>query len=205
MRKILVLLAACAIPAVAFAATPAGVSPQEADRLTRSNFEPITEVAKAKRTLRRVSYQDAFGTSAMPAVTVEKLANGEIKMTMIANGGKVKEEATVTQADWDKLVKLDKQITAKPANPLSKEEAKLICHSNSIVIEAVDAGKVRRRDASHCKRDTDAMLYGYAVADIAVRNIPRCKPIIAPDREASWQLTECMREGRRNRQQQQNN
>jgi len=203
MRNILVILAACAaIPALVQAQTAAqpavtATSQEEADRLARSKFEPISAVAAEGRTLRRVSYTDAFGTSAMPAVTIEKLANGEIKMTMVASGGAVEETATVTQADWDRLMAMDSQIMAKPKVQLTAAEAKMICHSNSIVIEASDEGRTRRRDASHCKKDTEAMLYGYAVADIAVRNIPRCKSVIAPDREASWQLTECMRERRR--------
>jgi len=193
MRILMAALIACISLPIAAHAAAKGPDPQEeAARLARSQFEPLSQVASAKRTLRRVSYQQSFDFAIRPAVTIEKMANGEVMLTLTAREGKVHETAKLTQADWDKLMAADKLIMAKPARKLSREEAKLICHSNAAVIEASDAGKVRRRDASHCNQDLDSMVYGFKVAEIAVANIPRCTRYQHDEREASWQLMQCI-------------
>jgi len=166
----------------------------EAGRLKRSGFEPLAMIAKEKRTVRRVSYLDPFHSAAMPGVSIEKQADGEIVLNLTANRGKLKERVKITQAEWDDLVALDSQAFEKPKNPLTQAETKEMCHSDSIVIETSDAGNTRRRDASHCMRETEAMLYGYKVAEIAVKNIEYCREYQASDREASAQLVECLRE-----------
>jgi len=205
MAKLMLVATICAaIPLPTYAQPSGGTvagaiagavsDPDEAARLSRSGFEPLAKIAKEKRTLRRVSYLDPFNTGAMPGVSIEKLPSGDVTLSLTANHGKAKEVVKISQDDWNSLVKLDREAFMRPKNRMTPAEAKLICHSDSIVIEIADAGKTRRRDASHCKKDTEAMLYGYAVAAIAVENIPYCREYKAPDREPSAQLTECFRE-----------
>jgi len=209
MRALVSVVSLCAaIPLMTHAQTPESapfrdtaitgpLAPEElneAGRLKRSGFEPLSKIAQDKRTLRRVSYLDPFHSSAMPGVSIEKRANGEIILSLTANRGKVKEQVMITQAEWDELVAMDQQAFMPPKNPLTPAEAQEMCHSDSIVIETSDGGTVRRRDASHCARETEAMLFGYKVAQIAVNNIEYCREYNVPDREGSAQLIECLRE-----------
>jgi len=165
----------------------------EHDRLERAQFEPIAQVASAKRSVRRVTYRDPFGNPNAPGVSIEKAADGSVTFIVTANGGKVKEEGKLTAQEWASLTALDAALAPPKAAPMHAKGE--VCHAKLMVIEAADSGKSRRRNASMCGGEADyqAIAYAYKVAELVLGKISRCETFTQKDREPSWRLHACLR------------
>jgi len=200
-KLLLVASALCAAPLAAMAQgyMPLGVDGFESEdaRLERSSFQPIGEVAAAKRVVRRVTYRDPFASPYAPAVALEKSASGEITFTVTAAGGKVKETGVVTPTEWAELTAMGSALA--PPKPMSARAKTEVCHAKLLVIETAEGGKAKRRNASMCGGEGDykAMAYAYKVAEIAVSKIAKCEKFISDTREPSWTLAECIKPPRR--------
>jgi hypothetical protein len=173
-----------------------GIEPENI-RLERSSFEPIAQVAAAKRVVRRISWRDPFGSLYAPSVTLEKTPSGEVTFTVTGNYGKIKETGTITGEQWADILASEQALAPPPRNQRISNE---LCHSNRLVIETSDAdGKSRRRDASICggPGDTNALLYTYKVADAVVLTMDKCARFAAKTRDPWWSLQNCVSPPRR--------
>jgi len=163
----------------------------EAARLADTGFETIDRVAAEGRTVRRVTYADIYGEDGIPGVVLEKMANGEVHLTVTSNYNRVVDKAVLKPEAWEMVVAADKHLAAPRITPVATE----ICIGSSMVIEATDNGKARRRDAAMCNglADAAALDYGRTVAMIAATSIPRCAGHIEHTRDPSWYLRDCLR------------
>jgi hypothetical protein len=163
----------------------------EAARLADTGFETIDKVAAEGRTVRRVTYADIYGEDGIPGVVMEKMANGEVHITVTSNYNRVVDKAVLKPEAWNLVDSVDKDLAAPRKTPVATE----ICIGSSMVIEATDNGKVRRRDAAVCNGPADAAAldYGRTMAMIAATSIPRCAGHIEHTRDPSWYLRDCLR------------
>jgi len=164
----------------------------EAARLARFRLAPISKAAAAKRDVRRVSYSEIFDPLSTPAVVFERMATGEVQLTVISNYGKHIDTATLKPEAWAYLTAKDAFALPRPGKPVTETE---ICHGSTAVIEATKGGKTMRYDAAVCNgpRDLLALTFARRLAGVAVDSIPRCGRFREKGRESSWVLGECMK------------
>jgi hypothetical protein len=183
-----------AAPAIAADSPPPDPTPAELEpvRLAEAGFEPIDKVAAEGRTVRRASYADIYGEDGAPGVLLEKMADGEVRLTVTSMKGTVVDRAILKPEAWSKVTERDaKGLAARGKLNVSDE----ICMGSTVVIETAEAGKSRRRDAAVCNGAADlaAMEYARNLAYVAITSIPRCSGYIEHTREASWTLRDCLR------------
>jgi len=182
-----------AAPAIAADNLPADPTPAELEpvRLAQTGFEPIDKVAAAGRTVRRASFADIYGEDGIPGVVMEKMANGEVQLTVTSNFNRVIDKAVLKPEAWALVVANDKALAA----PRKAVRPSDICMGSSFVIETTDKGKAKRRDAAVCNgaADTAAIEYARNLAMIAATSIPRCAGHIEHTRDPSWYLRDCLR------------
>jgi len=166
----------------------------ERDRLAMYKLAPLAEEAKQGRDIRRVTFQDMLGSAFAPAIVFEKMANGEVAMTVTTFNGQRIDRATLKPAAWDYLTAKDDAFTLRRSRPLPRPTE--ICHGTSAVIEASKAGKTMRYDAAVCNGavDTPAILYARRLARVAIDAIPVCATFREYAREPSWPLKTCLRD-----------
>jgi len=199
------MLAATVLPAAAGAVdlTPNPLDPpdtyvspaeQEAQRLKRFSLTPLPQLAAAKRNIRRVSYAEIFNSPSAPAVTFERLADGQVEMTVVSEWGAKIDRAKLKPEAWAYLTEKDAFKLPKG----KKAPANEICHGQSAVIEATEKGKSWRYDAAMCngQGDLPALFYARRLAGVAVDSIPRCGLFREHAREESWTLIECLKRTR---------
>jgi len=205
LRKLLFLALACA--AAPFGAAAIELSPDpdgppvdvrtpdqiERDRLARFKFEPITGLAPSGRTLRRVTFQDIYGSPFAPGIVFEKAASGEVRMTVISNDAKQIDQAVLKPEAWAYLTKEDAFALPRQKPRTAATE---ICHGTEVVVEGAQARKATRYHAAVCngQADVPALLVGRRLARVAVDAIPRCASYREFAREPAWTLTQCLKE-----------
>jgi len=171
-------------------------SPQEIelDRLDRYKLAPIAQAADEGRDIRRVTFQDMLGSAFAPAIVFERMADGEVAMTVTTNNGQRIDRATLKPEAWDYLTAKDDAFALRRSRPLPPPTE--ICHGTAAVIEASQAGKTMRYDAAVCNGpvDTPAILYARRLARVAIDAIPICSTFREFAREPSWPLKTCLRD-----------
>lgn len=152
----------------------------DCERLNQAGWSPIATVAKSRRQVRRVSFEEGRLAFRVPAIAVEKHRDGGVTLTLTIDGPQRRFAAELPPTAWNELRAQD-AATHPPPPPIERpgqlrELPPMGCHGWFVTLEAADQRKAWRRDAHECQgeRDADALTYGYRLANLALNTIPEC-------------------------------
>lgn len=162
----------------------------EGNRLRGAGFVAAAELRASGRSLVRASYAEPRLFIRMPGVTLERLDDGRLTVTLSSDGRAARGTAPASAEDWRSLQALEAAAFAPdpppaPAPWLSWKRGdplppapQSVCHGWGVTLERISPGEASKTDAHECQQGPLAkarLAYGERLAEIALKAFPSCK------------------------------
>jgi hypothetical protein len=166
----------------------------EQQQFVNAGFEPLKDVARAGRNVRRVMFRDPYGIVPIPGLELERAINGQIYLRLI--GPQITDaRVQIPESEWDRLRVMEAEVFAEPKyvpwnpHPVSSPPPP-ICHGWGVGFGAAEAGRQHSASWGECgSKEGDARLaYAIEMARLAVATRPACS---FDSKEAFWSFSTC--------------